>query len=106
MKQCYLRGTQTLATICFTCILPSLSLNRREMKGRLWWIRNWLECCNQKVNGQWSYIQEDAGKECVPQGPNLDLLHFNIISNETDDRIKCILCKFADDTEMTGAVDT
>lgn len=67
MEQCYLKGTQTLATICFTCILPSLSLNRRDMKGRLRWITNWLEVVIRRLTVNGPTSKRMLVKSGVPQ---------------------------------------
>ena len=69
------------------------------------WIKNWLDDQSQRivVNGsksRWRLVTSD-----IPQVSILWPVLFNIIINNIDSGIECVLSKFTNDTKMSGAVN-
>ena len=70
------------------------------------WTRNWLDGCVQRVVINSSAPRWRPVTNGVFQGSILVAVLFNIVINDTDDGIKCIPSKCADDTKLSGAVAT
>lgn len=58
------------------------------------------------VESQNLNVQVETNNECIPQSSILEPILLSVFISNVDSAIECILRKFANDTDLSDAVDT